>query len=95
MRYTRETYDALTGELINITKGYANATVVDEEIPPPVPRATRTLFYFSALPRKLPPEALALYTSISLAAAAHMAPVTPVGCLENAELCASLLSSMN
>ena len=63
--HTRETYDANTKELIDVTHRFDQTKIRDVELPPPVPRATRTVFHFASLPRQLPPEAQAQYNAIS------------------------------
>ena len=54
--HTRETFDADTGELLDTTREFATAKVIDQELPSPKPRALRSVFHFDATNAVVPQE---------------------------------------
>ena len=55
--HLRETFDDATGRLIESTKNFATAKVIDQEIPSPRPRALRTVFHFAQTQQVIPHDA--------------------------------------
>ena len=55
--YERVTVDANTGEVLHTLTGYQTAKVLDQELPPPVPRAIKSIFHFRATAAKIPDHA--------------------------------------
>ena len=56
--HTRTTYDADTGEELNITKNFDVCKSIDAELPSPRPRALRTVFSFNRTAATIPPDAV-------------------------------------
>ena len=52
--HTRETYDANTGDLIGTTKNFDTAKLLNQELPDPVPRDIKSVFYFNSTAKKVP-----------------------------------------
>ena len=57
--HERVTVDAKTGEVLDTLQGFQTAKVLDKELPPPVPRAIRTIFHFKATKATVPDSARA------------------------------------
>ena len=52
------TFDAVSGEQLDVLPNYAMAKVLDAEVPSPRPRALRTVFHFARTQASLPPDAI-------------------------------------
>ena len=55
--HTRQTFDNDTGELLEVTKSFATAKIIDQELPDPRPRSLRTVFHFGATQAVIPHDA--------------------------------------
>ena len=55
--HTRTTYDAESGDELDVTRNFATAKVIDAELPPPTPRSLRTVFHFAKTEVPIPPDA--------------------------------------
>ena len=52
------TFDAVSGEQLDVLTNYPMAKVLDAEVPSPRPRALRTVFHFARTSASLPPDAI-------------------------------------
>ena len=55
--HTRVTFDGVTGDQLDVTERFDTCKVIDAEVPPPTPRALKTVFHFDRTAATIPPDA--------------------------------------